>query len=1358
VATPPKHDATALASPPETTFTRLRKTERQFREASILAALDVETLQLYTFYKKVDIANAKDQKTLLSKFGFVLRSNTCTIAYKTAARLPDLLKPEHNKLYRLFMEAIVYSIKLLPSGDSALQSIGANLYLAEQTIVQPELDQFEPLHRWSLYRIHLQIVPSGHVLLTVAKDHEMTFLRLPEFCQDKSSEQFPAAGHTMLYLAPIGRVARFVGWIGGRRKQDSEKGPQLTPEGEDLDSWEELWKEVLPLWLKENSNTMVEVKGVRWIEAEIAVKEMGRGSTDSGSLSASDDSNNETITWKRIVWPANLCFMLDRMKASPIDTFAGNEDPMKIVQDWIAGTAHQLPTVGKHDHRRLNAAEEDDEPLFVDDGTFDDPEHFQSFGPPAFPASQTIYPTPPDAVMTNTTPGLSAFDGVATTPANRPRALSELVQQNDEDMHDFEEVPTAGGLPGFYDEDLFEEMPDDNFAQGGAGDEPNWDFFDRPGTEPKINATGLSSREEAAFKKDDVAMSDIDDGIRALGNDTDMSLRRQSSERSGSRSMPRPSARDAAKTSHQQSPVQARTSVVVDSIRTAQAEPSTSGRVPLSKGYDERKPNQQSASPQRKSSVFEGTPAFLTATDRDSKYDANGDFWFDPTPATSRGKDISTVAAMFQRPPSTSTESDDSMISSTPSNGQVNTENETTLSRPWAQYRPESPKDISHQNGPEKNSAQQEIQELLALLKPDIMDSPTLLDFSWSENLSDVSHLPDQKFLQIAHITVDQISQTSLIAHEGDQREDAELGNDRLELTADLGGINSPASPSSLFQLINLKADATNGKVHGKFSKLHPNQICLRRVEQPLIASTPILEFWDTLNLQPESGLKSVTAFCLHPNSENVTDGCSNLLQRMTDTYNTCALGTHAIGRLAGLTDDGLIGWDTASSLRDNLHQVCQKVGKAIGMAASLKGTVIVYMISQNDSPTAYLDVCQAFHSLFESFTQAISDKQGVSDIALQVVPQGFVASPEALVIPPQTAYIKLALEVYNRLPPLHPGAVPGAAGPAVVLAKAENVVHLRLTSMYCDPLSLNGPCLHLAYSTSVDGRWISAAWTDEVGHVALTLSYCLRRRGSAKQRPRLDVLKEMYQVSHDLMSEIRGPWRLGVVKAGLYEPTEVQEWRQIASGSTSQQKRCLLMLLSVQLDTTLRVFSPPTSGKLPPPGVQNMYGTPASTPQASITSPDQFVPATPTPGGSSIMNASTPPEPGFDPNIDSDLTLLDPTEESWAVILPYGAAQTTGISESWPALATGLLMKRRGVKNEAGCSTIEISLVSSFAQPSETSGVAPTHELLQDIIKQYRGLVTLGATRGCVDPQRGCVPWHIAMAIRGSHTLGEVM
>lgn len=1351
LATPPTQDPAAFTPTPEHTLARLRKTERQFREASILAALDVENRQLYTFYKRVDIADQKEQRTLLNKFGHVLRSNTCTIAYKSAGRLSDLMKPAQPRLYRLFTAAIISSIKLLPNGDSALQPVGPNLYLVERASSGSEVDQFEHIHRWSLYRIDLQVVSSGHIILTIANDNNLAFLRMQELVRCTSYSDLAEVGLKALYLAPIGRIARLVvPSTDAQNNSNNNYGEQHISGSQHLDPRKELWKEMLPLWLKEHMSTTIDFKDVQWIEAEVPIEEADVESNDGQTPLSSDAVNFGSIIWRTLLWPAQLCFLFHGNSHLPDRKASRSEDPMQFVQDWIAGTAKGATTEIKSEPRRRDVNEEDDEPLFAEEGAFDDPEHFQPFGPPAFPASQTIYPTPPDIIMTHTTPGLSSVDGVAMTPANFPQRALEMGQAQDEEMHDFEEVPTASGMSGYYDEDLFEEMPDDNFGQEGPADEPNWDFFDRPGIESK--PASMSNR--ASNRK-------LSESIEELGgpggNAGEDNANNAESTMSG-HGHTTPTLLDVA-TKNRIFPIQEGPSSPVrqDKIEQGFQVPSKP-EPPLWLRSDSEKISKDTSS-RRRSSVYDGL-SLSSTSNRDSRYAANGDYWFDPSPAAQLPKSSSLITSLFRRSPSSSSGSDESMISQGFSSGVDISGNEAPpLRRQWTEYLPGSPSVISHHSEAEKRTAQQEVQQLLNLFRSGVAEPPTESDFDLTELSHKVPLMSTQKFMHVANVLVDQMTQTFLISYEEHQDQAPTLWDDHMDVVADLSGITATANTSSLTQLANLKADSA--KIQGRVIKIPSTQISMKRTERALIASTSILGFWDTLNLQPESGTKDVTAICLHPNAQNVAEGCLTLLNRLSDTYTSCALGAHTIGRIPGLTETGLISWGLGRapvSSDTTLPRTVHRVGNAIANASDLKGTVLVYMISTDDSAESYLETSHAFYSLFESFTQALGDRQDVSDIALQIIPQGFVANAETLVIPPQTAYLKLAIEVYNRLPPAKLTATPGACGSAVILARSDTSIHFQLTQTYGSPLMKNGPCLHLAYSVSCDNRWITAAWTDGVGRIALTMSYCISIRHSGRKRSRQDILKDMWEVSHDLMGKVRGSWRLAVVKQGVYDPPELVEWHQIFEGSPNASKRCALILLAAQLNPALKIFLPPNHGRGAQGNLQNMYGTPASTPQASMTSPDQMVPATPTPGGSSIMNAPTPPDPGFDPNGENDLTLLDPSEESWGIILPFGVNQTNSLTELRPALTTGMLMKRKGARIEDGYVMIEISILSLATKTPESSSEMSPDDALEDVLKQYRDLVTLGVTRGCVDPFSECLPWHIATATRGAQILGQVM
>ncbi|KIV95415.1 hypothetical protein PV10_03075 [Exophiala mesophila] len=1334
---PPTPDTPPQVLSPEETLARLRKTERQFREASILAALDPQARQLFTFYKKVDIANAKDQKALLSKFGYVLRSNACTIAYKTAARLPDLLKPEQARLYRLFTAAITSSIRLVPANDRAIQTVGLNLYLIEDLPAATSIDRFDSTKKWSLFRLDLQIILSGHIVLTIVREDTSSFFRASDI---DSNDVEVTDSRCSGYLAPLGIIARFK--LQRAAKFGTELSFQMQTDYEpSLSLVENVWKELLPQWLKEHGEYLETDKSTRWVETEIVVKTGDVVQTDSQKASSPNTPSIETTTWKTIFWPSELCFVSESPPLPP-EAEGTPEDALQFVQKWISGTALS-PARDAHQGQN-NDHEDDDEPLFNDDGPFDEP--FHPYGPPSFPQSQTIYPTPPDAVMTHPTPGFSSVDGLATTPANLLRGPADMVSTQDEQMPDYDEPTNLSG--GFYDEDLFDEMPGDTFGQEAAGDEPNWDFFDdEPGNEPKDQEPGMSSNGQSNV--DILSAAKVEHATNAV---------RQTPVETLPASVHAKDEISKKTNSEQISPSMPRDSRPTNSTVAKQNElPLATESLPSRDVRDQY--GTKSTNRPRRPSAFDGVQPSLDLSERDSKYSANGDFWFDPKPKRAETGELSryqNILHMIPSSPSDTDETDDSSRMSFEQHVPLSTTSK--VAPQWTEYRAQTPPAASEVTEPEEQKIRQETQQMLALLHDGSMKPPSIPCSGSGAETRELPDLSAAEVTDVAQILVDQVSQSSLLSVVDSQHHSRPASDEEATAGLNLSGINSNGTPSTLSQLVNLQADGPSINLSGRMARLPNPQIRVRRGNHTLTASMSIIEFWDTLNLKPDNGGKDVTVFCVCPDAQNILDGCSNLLRRMSDAYTSCLLGEHKVGRVPNFTENGLVPWSIEDF--DDSSRRCAQLGDHLGLSTDLEGLVVVYIISPTENMNDYLDTCHAFYALFGAFRDSVTDKTKVADIALQIIPQGFVASSEMLVIPPQSAYLKLAREVYNRLPPVKSETTTTPAGScssAVTMVKMDSSVHFHLSSSYSSPFSKSGPCLHLAYSISHDERWISAAWTDETGTIALSMSYCIQLWSSGPRRQRQEIFREMWGTSQDIMAKVPGTWRLNVVKNGHFDVAEVKEWCKLEDERTPATSRCKLILLSARLRPMLRIVTPKGSGKSGTATLGNMYGTPGSTPQAGITSPDQLMAATPTPGGSGGFSAATPPEHGFDPNAESDITLIDPSEESWSIILPYGVNQSSETGEIRPALVTGFLMKRRGEKGEDGLSAIEVSWVHGLPNAADMDKM-PVEELLDDVLRQYRGLVSLGATRGCIDPSIDCLPWHIVTAVRGADVLGEVL
>lgn len=189
----------------------------------------------------------------------------------------------------------------------------------------------------------------------------------------------------------------------------------------------------------------------------------------------------------------------------------------------------------------------------------------------------------------------------------------------------------------------------------------------------------------------------------------------------------------------------------------------------------------------------------------------------------------------------------------------------------------------------------------------------------------------------------------------------------------------------------------------------------------------------------------------------------------------------------------------------------------------------------------ALADICAAFLQLFHKYVEA--DKTAslqLNELVLQIIPADFVASPYSLIIPTQAEYLRLALEVYSRCPPRdNAWDSPGCAPPLSLADPIPRIVPFKLSSDGGSPLE-QGQCLHVAYSCSLDQRWVTAAWTDNPGRRQLTLSYCIRERDSDVSRPISEIREDIWQTTAEIVGLSHCHWRLIIVKSESVEPEEV--------------------------------------------------------------------------------------------------------------------------------------------------------------------------------------------------------------------------
>ncbi|KAL2003664.1 hypothetical protein VTN02DRAFT_2814 [Thermoascus thermophilus] len=627
--------------------------------------------------------------------------------------------------------------------------------------------------------------------------------------------------------------------------------------------------------------------------------------------------------------------------------------------------------------------------------------------------------------------------------------------------------------------------------------------------------------------------------------------------------------------------------------------------------------------------------------------------------------------------------------------------------------------------------------------------------------------------IQLAQLMVDQLTQSSLNhkldGHVGlpDLESDAFSLRTFLEDTSVMGEIvrldlkgyvtlqdSTIAQPTN--EGLPPRQAAQRKDLKGSITKLPPPHLRVRRGKDYLELLPPAIPFWETFGLEPANGEKDILAYCIHPH--NAAEGADAFLERLSLLYSSCNLGKHVRGdkleRGLGSWKVNFSGESGYFSTMQSLIALCERLGTLLSKSPPSRDNFVIYIINPFSHGAAIADICSAFLQIFQKYVGDVDRQHArqLNELVLQIIPMDFVSSPVTLVVPTQAEYLNLALEVYNRCPPRDPASSAMGCAPPVVLAEpVPKVINFRLSSERHSPLQ-EGKCLHLAFSRSADQRWVTAAWSDNTGSFQLALSYCLRSRGSTVSRIISDVRHEVWETTREIMDKTQARWRVLLVKTEPIDQEEVDAWTALVERH-NQTKPIPVELTIFSVNTTPDLYL-----ELPPSQIPmsvfhpQASNTPVTTPHAGAPSPDQSGNATtPTSGSITAANAPTPTE-ASSAEPESDSILVDVCDESWGIILSHRLSNSPHITEFRPALASGYLLRRKGISDSDGVFSMSVNLI--FTQrPLSTYEI-----LLREVLGMYRDLATLARAKGTINVQRNTLPWHIATAVRAQEMLSYVL
>jgi mediator of RNA polymerase II transcription subunit 13 len=644
--------------------------------------------------------------------------------------------------------------------------------------------------------------------------------------------------------------------------------------------------------------------------------------------------------------------------------------------------------------------------------------------------------------------------------------------------------------------------------------------------------------------------------------------------------------------------------------------------------------------------------------------------------------------------------------------------------------------------------------------------------------------LPDDQFIMAAQILTDQVTTSTMLwgvsgespLQSGvDQRRC--LSNTARNSMKELQqGLPSPFHPTTGYQLRSF-VEVQDVPLLGQPTRLQPRPLGsdqlrpsnlfqipsprfeMRRYESRLSVLPSAISFWESLGLSPTHGTKDIHALCLFPGYEGVSDSMLVFTNRMRSIYESLKLGSFSMLSSSSGTEDGLFPFEverdlvslskSTSFLGPSLQNCASRVCKALSTAVAEQVNFVLFFVYTPDVAGSIVECCAAFNEIFEGYKRTLTNKRMpiVNEMVLQLIPQNLVSSPDSVPMPSPMELSRLALEVYDRCT-LFGGAMPS---PAVMLEQAPpRMIDFKLKVNPSASVLHENTCLHIGYAQSIDERWITVAWTDNRGSQQMTTSYCLGKKGKNIATPITDVIHEIWSTTRELISSWKVHWRIIVAKCGFMDTQEIELWSSLAQPDPKSEPMINLTLITVDTDPSLQLLPP--AAKIPNNATSIFYTTPGSTPQGAVVSPEQSgnattpfrdntAPSGQTPGGDNNANDS-----------DTDATLTDTTDQSWGVVLSHRLHNSTSLTDPNPALVSGYLVKRGGLRAEDPPVIMEVNIVHSEGNPRAYE------TLLREMLTYYRGLGTLARARGMVDKDTDVRPWHIAAAEKGIRSLYMLM
>ncbi|KAI9278643.1 mediator complex subunit 13 C-terminal-domain-containing protein [Phascolomyces articulosus] len=396
------------------------------------------------------------------------------------------------------------------------------------------------------------------------------------------------------------------------------------------------------------------------------------------------------------------------------------------------------------------------------------------------------------------------------------------------------------------------------------------------------------------------------------------------------------------------------------------------------------------------------------------------------------------------------------------------------------------------------------------------------------------------------------------------------------DMLPSLGSI-SVKGPLKVQDYYELSAEnaPVHSKYYGKFqvkkrktgepnlNALSPPEIVVGRQSECIQGATTMIGFWEKLRLEPYSSKNSILYFVLYPDNHDIAGQLSMFFTNLNSVYETCQLGTHRPGSTDQFFHGAVPIQNDGSSWLNGYTRACEALGTALGHTGTLPpergiSNIVIYLMNPSSQLSSNLDLSRCFSKILSSYAEAAKHHPTRSNFTTHQFVMQIIPLNHALRLDQTCTMVTLkdiAFSIYSQCHSLEdrldydgkrslssfytpPWVIAPQPPDSIKLSIDKPIV--KFPTIVVDPTAT----LHMAYSFSLDRRWMVIVWSDHRGEL---LEFAVLEIQSVSSKmpvsPLVKVFTEAWTRTRNIARRTGISWSYVLAKIGLIFESELQAW-----------------------------------------------------------------------------------------------------------------------------------------------------------------------------------------------------------------------